>query len=429
MKKRYITAFFISLIVLGLTYKFWFIIKTTGHIKFDFYPFCIVLILSYLGGLKLANYLIDFKRIKNCSGIDIAFLVIFFILLFIPMSYINKDEKSEKENRNLAQYPKIIKEAGGVNYKFGNEFDAWYNDRFFLRNNLIWIYENKYHFNVHNDVPKVLFGSDGWLFYKGEEFNSIQSYQNVNLFKEDELKYITKYFSDVDKYCKKHNKHFYVFITPDKSKVYSEYYPSAIRKIKPDDKSRVNQLISYIKENSNVKVVYPIDTLLKNKENGGLLYYKKDTHWNLLGAYWASIVFLDEIKKDFPYLNVYKTANYKEEEYFGDLYNMLPEIFKNTKADKYKVPDLSDMHYSCKATESAVDIQNCTNKNGKLELVMYRDSFATSLIPYFAETFMKSTFIWDYKIKPEFIKDSNVVIYEMVERNIDVIKNLRWDVK
>ena len=97
MRKRTIISIMITLLVLYLTNKFWFIYETNTFSHFEFEIFTIILVLTFLFTYKLTDYLADFKTLKYKSRIEIVFLSIFFILLFIPMSYINQDKKSIQE--------------------------------------------------------------------------------------------------------------------------------------------------------------------------------------------------------------------------------------------------------------------------------------------------------------------------------------------
>ncbi|MGN0192957.1 MAG: hypothetical protein ACI4CY_05490 [Candidatus Gastranaerophilaceae bacterium] len=107
--------------IINLEYKKTLNVRTT--IKFDFKLFVIILVLTYLLAYKLSNYVADFKSVKEKSRIDILFLTIFFIFLFIPMSKVNKDEISLYENRTLAKWKPFITQDGAINYDFGKDFN------------------------------------------------------------------------------------------------------------------------------------------------------------------------------------------------------------------------------------------------------------------------------------------------------------------
>lgn len=91
--------------------------------------FLSVLILAFLLSYKLVQYVSRFKIIENNSRIDIVFVVVFALLLFVPMSHISDAEKSLQENRMLAKYPTFYS-SSVLNNKFGEQFENWFNDRF-----------------------------------------------------------------------------------------------------------------------------------------------------------------------------------------------------------------------------------------------------------------------------------------------------------
>ena len=57
-----------------------------------------------------------------------------------------------------------------------------------------------------------------------------------------------------------------------------------------DDYTCVDRLVDYLKENTDIRIVYPKQELLKVKEENPdiLLYRKLDTHWNNVGGYIGS---------------------------------------------------------------------------------------------------------------------------------------------
>ena len=110
-------------------------------IKFEFEIFIIILVVSFLFFWKLVNYISNFKTLKQASRLDIIFLTSFFIILFIPMSHINKNDISIQENRTLAKWNGFLKPNGEINWKFGEDFNNWFNDRFALREKTITIHQ------------------------------------------------------------------------------------------------------------------------------------------------------------------------------------------------------------------------------------------------------------------------------------------------
>ncbi|MBP5216179.1 MAG: hypothetical protein J6039_06490, partial [Alphaproteobacteria bacterium] len=106
---------------------------------FNGYLFISILILTFLGAYKLVNYVAKFKLLENNSRIDIVFVIVFAVLLFIPMSRISTAEKSMQENRMLAKYKPLLT-TKGLNLQYGTDFEKWFNDRFFGRKEMLQLY-------------------------------------------------------------------------------------------------------------------------------------------------------------------------------------------------------------------------------------------------------------------------------------------------
>lgn len=397
-------------------------LKNSAPFDFEIELFIIILILSYLLAYKLMDYVANFKTIKNKSRIEIIFLTIFFVLLFIPMMKIDNSLISEKENRTLAKWKPLIID-GKINYTFGKDFDNWFSDRFFQREDFINLYYNQFIISKNLRTKKVIKGKDNWLFYGIQ--SSVNMFTNKNLFDETGLKQVAKYLTDIDEYCKKRNKKFYFMIAPSKPMIYPEFYSEVI---KPDKNSKLtcaNQLIDYLTKNTNIKIIYPGKNIIKNKDKG-LLYFKTDTHWNEMGAYFGYETFVDVIGKDIK-LKPYKFNRTQEKtESSGDLNANLPKILRIKDFEKYNKPIVEKGNYVCAKTLSETDVQYCTSNNGNKSLVMFRDSFTINLIPYIASTFKKSKYIWQKEVDSKMIQESDIIVLEVVEVDLSDLATLEF---
>lgn len=411
MKKRYLIALIISTVVLTLTYKFWLISKAPTSINFDFYIFVIIAIISYLGGLKLTDYLADFKDIRHQSRIEIIFLTVFFILLFIPMSHISNKKFDMREWRNYEVYKPFINDNLEINYKYGSDFEKWYGDRFNYRDKFLYLHDLKYLINRKIISNTVIEGEDNWLFYNIPSSN--RSYQNTKL-TTTELSNISEYIFQIDTYCKKHGKKFYFIVAPDKFKIYGEYYNKSIIKNKPDSEGMTYQLKEYLKNNYNINLIYPIDELLNHKNND-YVYYKDDTHWTRLGAYYGYRTLMTSINKDFPEVKIYVPKKYQFIKYKGDLNRALSDFIKVAPEQyRYKEPILKGIS-KCEILDNG----ECSNPKGaKYKVILYRDSFGRTIIPYMTYSFSYIKYLKKFDINKSDIENSNIVILEIVERSL-----------
>lgn len=396
-----------------LVYKEKFELKAGREI--DFCLFVISLFFALFVSTKSVNYLAKFKILELRSRIDIVFLACFFVMLFIPMSRISDAEKSEQENRMLAKFPtaQSVKTASD----FSKQFEAWFNDRFLGRNDFIKIY-NFIDYKINNKMEneKVFKGKNNWLFYKLE--HSLENYQNAILFSDIQLKKITTYLNEIQEWCDANSKKFYFVIAPDKNKIYGEYYYDLPKK-HPDSESKTRQLMAYLAKHSKVKVIYLYDVLYAHK-NDDLLYYKNDTHWNPLGAYYGYQEIMRVIRQDFP--DIFKAEiqgfSFTKHEK-GDLTNMFAPAMQEKDFTKYKMPKINEQSKCHNADSNRRPDIVCTNQNAKLNLFMQRDSFTNALIPYLSQSFNRAVFVWHEhmnKSKRPSIKEADVIIIETIER-------------
>jgi hypothetical protein len=363
---------------------------------------------------------------KQGNKIDLIFVVVFIVLLFIPMSHISRAEKSKSENRMLAKLPELIVD-GAINEKYGPEFNAYFQDRFNGRKRLLKMY-SRFQTMFSFDNKKVLTGTDGWLFYKLD--SSLDNFQNKTLFSEEELVHIAKYLSDIDNWAKQNGKSFYYFVAPDKNKIYGENIKT-LKKLRPDTESRINQLIEYLQKNTSVNVVYLYDVIISKKPQG-LLYYKNDTHWNDFGAYFGYQEMMNTIQKQYETIQIVSYDKIERtQRKHGDLTKMLGDsgqedtteyllpVIKNTSVCEYNVSENDE-------TKGVT----CTNTNKKLNVFMLRDSFTAALKTYLNNTFNSVKYEWRYNITGDDLKyitdNSDIIILEQVERYVPNLLNYKF---
>ena len=146
-----------------LIYKSPLNLSAKRQVRIDYYIFFIIFVISMLAAHKIVQYLAQFKFKEKTSRIDIVFVTVFFVLLFIPMMKISDAEKSDQENRMLAKYVPFIKE-GQINLKYSTNFESWYNDHFLGRDFLINIYNFlEKRINPNRGNKNGFIGKDDWL--------------------------------------------------------------------------------------------------------------------------------------------------------------------------------------------------------------------------------------------------------------------------
>ncbi len=246
--------------------------------------------------LKITSYLADFKDIEKQSRTDIVFLLIFFILLFIPMSKINNAERSIAENRRLAVYKPLINK-GKINYNFGKDYDRWFSDRFNLREETIEI--NKFiNFIINRKAVNGYIDNNTGFLYMDWEFNHI----DINLIRKN-----FEYLIRLNNFCKNNNIKLYILITPQKTDI---YIPNSKKyKIKDNSHNEFLSFINNIHNKNELKVIYPYNEL-KTESEHNFVFFKTEHHWTDDGAFTGYKELMKEIKKDFPQVKVLTQDDY-----------------------------------------------------------------------------------------------------------------------
>ena len=263
------------------------------------------LAISFLLSRMMVYWLSKFKIKEHHSRIDIVFLSVFFVLLMIPMLHINQAEKSLQENRMLAKYVPLIDNQGHINLKFGKNFEAWFNDRFNFRNDIIRLYNTlqyklSQHFSGKWKSMEIYFAKDGWMFDNNETkrflgFNQTQTNKTIQNFKK-----LKTFFDNM-------GIKFYFFISPTAGDIYSEYN---IRYLAEEDKT--SQFVKDILNGSGIQIYYPREKYFKAKAND-MIFYKTDHHSTEYATWIAYQDISAQIKQDFPEYHIVSLDEYSVE--------------------------------------------------------------------------------------------------------------------
>ncbi len=389
------------------------------------------LIISYLIILIL-KYTLDKNLIKTIVDNKITLLLIFSFILFITLpnllfyffainTILFKDGKGE--NRILKEKPILsvhnIKE-------YPKEFETYYTDNLPFKSDFVTLNSYiKYKFLNKSPVDYVIKGKEDWLFYNSKyrgDADEIADYRGTNHYTNEQLELIKQNVLSKKAYLDEKGIEFYLFIAPNKTTIYSEYVPNYFKPI--TSKSRVDILVEYLKENTDINIIYPKQELLEAK-NQYQVYYKLDTHWNNLGAYIGAKQLINKINisDKLPELNNLVITNSTIKT--GDLSSMINIVGW-----------LNDTEYIIDNYKADIVAEIIENENSKLryksnnynnnKLLMFRDSFTTALTPYLTKEFEESLFIWNHSFNKELIEEENpsIVITEFVERYANL---LNWN--
>jgi len=136
------------------------------------------------------------------------------------------------------------------------------------------------------DSDLVFAGKNSWLFYKATgDGDTMADYYGENMFSDAELEKIKDSLLKEKKSVEASGAKFVLLIIPNKEVVYDIYMPADM--VREKDISRTDILVDYLKENTDLDIIYMKDKFRSMREDDVLIYYKTDTHWNMRGCYVA----------------------------------------------------------------------------------------------------------------------------------------------
>lgn len=345
---------------------------------------------------------------NKLSGV--VFIVVCLLICGIPficMTFAKTDKTTE--NKRLSEVPDIVKEDG-FNYNYLKDLGAYFGDRFAFRNEMVnadSIIQSDV-FGTSN-MSTVVKGTDGWLYYT----DSLNDYLGKDTMSSRGIYNVAHNLEMIQEYVNSRGADFVFTIPPNKNSLYGENMPYYYQK-KVSENKNIKSLTPLLKS-KNIKYTDLFSLFNKQDEK---LYLMRDSHWNNKGALLAYNKIMDKL--NLPH-NDYQTAKVsRDETEIGDLNKMLYPLSAKPEWNYYY--DNKDYKHNSrkKSVEDPWIETESKGENGTL--LMFRDSFGNTLLPFFAGEFKKAYFD---KASPYFIEanmDSckpDCVVIEKVERNID----------
>ena len=372
-----------------------------------------------------------------------AFAAAFIAALFLPPLLLDRTSVvSQKENRNLAQKPAIIKD-GGMNREYFSQLDAWLSDRFGLREPLVAldsVVKNRLESKC-SMTDRALEGKDGWIFYiDGKDGANLVDFYKLNLLDEATLSRIEDNIRETVAWCAEYGIKVLYLIAPNKHSVYSEYYPFD----RPEGITRGDQVAAAINA-GGADCLFPRDLLLEKKATAPFrLYFKTDTHWNPLGAYYAYEVLRGKIETLFPEVQFLDNNTYRTEiepgSFGGGLISMLNKQGMEETGRVIITSEGMDAEYFSMPPDANAKPSNISvwyeylefgipygrtgvwtrGKNADLpRALVFHDSFFAAMEPFVSPLFSEVEYVWkdftetDKERILEYKPD--IVIFERVE--------------
>ncbi len=257
---------------------------------------------------------------------------------------------------------------------------------------------------------RVVVGKGGWLFYDAFEsndgmgFGPSLGYQPLS---ESQLYLLRSKLEDEARWMSGQKIPFILMPCPDKQSVYPEFLPQEwLRK----GEGRLDQIFQTMRDVRGVKVI-DVRHALENAKRSfkPRLYYKTDTHWNTVGGFIAYLELMKYLIEPFPGMRTMQFSDMrplKDGKMVGDLLR-----FQDIDTNQGYEDELEPLP---KAGNTGTKVN---------KLILFGDSFASSLRPLLVNHFNEIVFINGARsaqspIDRQLILEEkpDVVILESVER-------------
>ncbi len=334
----------------------------------------------------------------------ILFSAIFFLTCaFFSLGMLIPGTSSAAEG--AGDVPRLIAD-GKINDGFGDELESWFSKSFAYRSKVVSLFSDIRAKLFRSGNDKVVVGEDNFLFF-GE---TVASFTGTDPMTDGEIKAAADALEALSDYSAAHGSEFVFAPAPNKATVYPDKMPG--RYVKNENPSDLDRLFGEL-DARGVAYVDVRNVLAEAAENE-LVYHKRDTHWNGLGALYAFEEIMNFVGKTVPDFGEPVYVN----DFEGDLDSQLYP--GQVRYDDDVTFDFTDRYIYTSAYSTPMDLQISTRGAGEGKLLIFRDSFANALIPYAASTYSEVKFerANPYRIDLLAQYSADTVIVEIAERNL-----------
>jgi len=289
------------------------------------------------------------------------------------------------------------------------------------RNNLIEMYTS-FRFKLGDHVyNKSVVGRGGWFFFTGERITV--DYQRVEPLGRKKLSNFQKKLDQLNANLEEKGIVLLVVVPPNKSTIYSQYMPKEIPVL--GEKSHLDQFVEYMNVYGKTPVVDLRQTLLDASRSQDV-YFKTDTHWNDLGAYYGYVEILHALSSSYPDL-MPRPLSYFEYQNAGAFTWGISRMMG--LPDHMEVKWILEPKFEVNPPINSIrsgTVRTITNRDQELPtLMVFGDSFYDSLAhfiePHFSHvktiSYTKNKAVWSLdQISQE---SPDIVLIEFVERSLE----------
>ncbi len=310
----------------------------------------------------------------------LLYSILFFAVCAVPGAMLlhPSGDDGSAEKRQLAEMPAFHDEEGNFNQNWSSEFQSYVSDHFGFRKNLVSLDSHLKADLLHVSAEEdVIIGKDGWLFYTP----TVNDFLGKATVSELGIQNILYNLEMMQEFTEQQGGQFLLAVVPNKNSVYPEYMPDNY--YCPDRKNSNYQRLHSALENSKINHTYLLSYFYDYAKYDMMpepFYHKQDTHWNNAGALIGYRAMMDST--GLAYQNYADAECHIEQNWKGDLQNMLfPD--SDISDDNYIYNINFNYTYQGRYRDSDDVTIHTVSPSGTGSLLMFRDSFGATVIPYF----------------------------------------------
>ena len=273
--------------------------------------------------------------------------------------------------------------------------------------------------------PSIVLGQDMWMNFAVQ--NNMDDYQNASDLTKEEVTEIGSLIAACHKMANEGGFEFLIVVAPNKETIYPERVPAEIVRI--SERTNIDSINAELREMGVPEMLDLRPALWAGKEKREI-YYRTDTHWNGYGAYIGYREIILEIMKDYPTVEPFSEAYFK--------ISAVPVTTPKDLAKTIQAAYILEESIAPRQKKKAFNLIPILDGEIKISLVpneelptlfMIHDSFGESLVNYLSPNFRQVSYVHNSEFKT-FLNgtaiaayDPDIVLYEIVERNLFLMKN------
>ena len=281
-------------------------------------------------------------------------------------------------------------------------------------------------FNMPPIDDKAILGLDDWMYLVEDQ---METYLGKTLINNSSLNQYYNIINYRRNFLDSIGSKYYIVVVPVKTSVYPEFLP--VFRQKNDQKTLTDQFVNLTDTMRGLTVV-DLRPVFKEAKGGGVrMFHKTDNHWNEYGSYIAYKEIMKVISNDFPGLDPMDISGFTIDSvevegmglskmmgiYLGVTENKIS--CKPTFQSKSKKGQISNYPITPSfGYKSQYEMVYVVDNESLPKLLMIRDSFGGTVMPFLSEHFSKSIYIWDGW---QYGLNKNIVLNEKPDIYIQIV--------